>query len=723
MAWTCPFLAILGGSKLDMNSQLQGPRGRVSRSSIALIGCATALSVGFLDVALTVRTAPLEFGSIPFCLLVSAVTASAILAVFLALVSVAIAARPLLPKLRLTEWALGVASFLLVFFLFGTSYGFFQLSSKALATFSGSALGFALVVSLNVGFLIYSFAGRLGGVAERVFRPIALLTPLALAQFAVLLWLVTYRNESTGVSTHIAFGFLFVTTVVLVIKVAKKRWASALLGGLLAANLTLGLAGTLVSRETFAVPSKTDNERASPVPRVVLVTIDTLRQDYLSAYNPVAVPTPNMDALARDGVLFESAFSTSPWTKPAMASILTGLPVEVHGVTDPTSSLAQELPTLAEHMLKAGYRTAAIVRNPFLGPKASFSQGFMEYEMMGKTSHNLDVSSFGASFLGAASLLASLPKVSGYQIEERAQIWTPLITERAREWIEENHGDNFFLWIHYLDPHIPYAPPSGYRQEGRAPERVDQQLPSLDRIRQGNFVPSLEEREWIKELYAGEVRFVDHGLGRVLDLLKRLDIYDTSLVILTSDHGEEFWEHGGFEHGHSLYNELLRVPLIIKLPKGFSSARQRVAHAVSTQDLMATILDLCDISYDLAPLPSHSLVPLWGSSIVESREPLFSAGLLYYEDQTSVIFDQFKYVRFLISGREHLYNLEADPAEQKELGKQYEGVLETGRSLLARHQAQASELRTLFGLSGSENVELDDDTIRSLKALGYISEY
>jgi arylsulfatase A-like enzyme len=206
-----------------------------------------------------------------------------------------------------------------------------------------------------------------------------------------------------------------------------------------------------------------------------------------------------------------------------------------------------------------------------------------------------------------------------------------------------------------------------------------------------------------------------------LETLKRLGIYEQTLVVLTSDHGEEFWEHGGYEHGHSLFGEVLRVPLIFKLPLSRDGITDsEVSVPVSTESVMPTILELCGIEHDNR-FYADSLSSLWiRDSSSPELEPLVSSGTLYGEDREAVSFDFFKYVRFLKTGREELYDLDSDPKELNSLVMSHDEPLERARHLLNEHHARAQTARKQMGLVGEETIPLDKETIEALESLGYI---
>jgi len=384
---------------------------------------------------------------------------------------------------------------------------------------------------------------------------------------------------------------------------------------------------------------------------------------------------------------------------------MTGLSPSVHMTIRRGSKLQDRLLTLAEYMLDAGYFTAAIGSNPGLSSWRNISQGFIEYNFFPKP---LISSSFGARILGRL-----LPK------QFRSEASTHDLTELACSWLKENHNKDFFLWLHYFDPHLPYAPPPDFIKKSAPPPAIGTSFSKMKDVRGGYFVPSLAEREWIRELYRSEVRYVDKSFGTLLDTLKRLELYDESLIIFTSDHGEEFWEHGGFEHGHTLYNEVLWVPLMIKLP--LSASRGEIDKLVTTESIMPTILDICRIDYDSNYLSARSLSTLWEMNPnVFEEKPIVSTGVIYYEDRESVLFEGLKYIRSLLTNHEELYDLARDHKEQTCNLSSFTDKVQRARSILREHSERAKRLREHFGIINTEEVRLDNETIRKLKSLGYI---
>lgn len=307
--------------------------------------------------------------------------------------------------------------------------------------------------------------------------------------------------------------------------------------------LRVGFGGLALERREVLARTRASPER----PNVVLVLLDTLRADRTSAYGYARATTPHLDALARRGTLFEEADATSSWTWPSTASILTGLYPEEHGVEDAASSfLPEPIETLAEALQRVGVTTAAWSGSPLIVPDKRFDQGF-EF--------------FDASREGRL---------------RRSDIVLP----GALEWLESAGEWRFFLYLHLMEPHAPYVPLA----EGRAlfasevPTSFDPRKAidySWDLQREGfsargerrtEAVVSSEEQRWISELYDGCVWSADHYLGLLLARLEELGLTENTIVAVTSDHGEELFEHGLLTHAHGLHRELVRVPLVLAGP-------------------------------------------------------------------------------------------------------------------------------------------------------------
>jgi arylsulfatase A-like enzyme len=407
-------------------------------------------------------------------------------------------------------------------------------------------------------------------------------------------------------------------------------------------------------------------------PNVVLISIDTLRADHLGSYGDSRGLTPNLDRLAADGVIFRQTITAAPWTLPAMASILTGLTPRDHGAGritnghDPLgrSPLAPGVRTLAAALGEEGYRTHAIVTNPYLTLHYGLGAGFDGYE-------NLTVESefFLAGRETTANRLISWlwPDLV---IGDRGET----VSARAERWLARTGPPQpFFLWLHYVDPHAPYsdaglARHKSFRSDSLlAPSNGTESFtvltsPDVARLRSGEIRLSAAEKKGVRALYADEVRTVDAAVGSVLAALDRLGLRDSTLVVCVGDHGEEFWEHGGVEHGHTVYEELIRVPLLMRWPGHLPPGE--VMDAVSRViDIVPTVIELIGVPPERSD--GQSLLPLIRGEERGTRVAIVE-NLLFAEERVGIRTADRKYIRWE-SGKEEVYDLDADPAEQRDL--------------------------------------------------------
>jgi len=533
-----------------------------------------------------------------------------------------------------------------------------------------------------------------------------------------LVWLGTRPGGASALGGVLAVGVAGAAALGLAVLVRRRAARRSLWGAIVAmlvASLALG-GGDL--RAGGAGEAARDGERlragadGSPtipgrigrIQRVVLVVVDTLRRDALSCYSPGAGPTPHVDRLARDGVVFRQARSAAPWTLPAMASVLSGLGSDVHLTTQPGQRLPAEVPTLAEEFGAAGYRTGAIGENSILRRPSGLTQGFDEYDWYPR-------------FAPAPPLGAWLAeRLFGRRAKHH--LIADELTDRAIAWLDRHADEPTFLWLHYFDPHVPYAPPDDYMPSGPAPStELARGFFDLREVRLGHVVPNAAEKAWIRACYRGEVRFFDAEFGRLLAHLEERGWYDDTLIVFTSDHGEEFWEHNGFEHGHAVWEEVLGVPLIVKLPG--QALRKDVDVPVSTESIGPTIQALCG----LEGAERWTSPPLFARSsfdVTAAQRTLVSLGMLYYEERLAILDDGTKYVLFPDLGREELYELSRDPAERVDRSFERPDEIERFRALWGDRERRAAELRGHYGIEGAETVELDAADAAELRALGYV---
>ncbi|RMF93968.1 MAG: hypothetical protein D6734_08880 [Candidatus Schekmanbacteria bacterium] len=449
------------------------------------------------------------------------------------------------------------------------------------------------------------------------------------------------------------------------------------------------------------IPKKVEHK----IKRVILLTVDTLRYDVISSNGNKKFRTPSIDAIAADSVIFDNAYAPSSWTLPSFASLFTGVSPAVHLTTKLKSQLPSSFTTLAEYMKDDGYSTAAIGCNPILAMKSNnMSKGFVDYNFYPKRSLQNSIGEFILKkyFWNYFVLDASSEK----------------ITELSKDWLKKNRKKDFFLWIHYLDPHIPYSPPVKYIKEKEFLDANKRSFNNVVKVRKEPIKISEKERRRIRYLYEAEVRYVDDCIGDLIETLKALKIYRDTLIIFTSDHGEEFWEHNGFEHGHTLYNELIHIPLMIKLPD--ERITKRIKSSITLSSLFSTILDLCNINYQ-KNLCIEAPLPLNGNEEDKYNAEIFSSGNLYDEPKESLIRRGYKLIISEKTGIKELYDIIDDPREKFSLTTSYPQKVAELEKLIQKHLAKASIIhkKIEFGEMPS-TAEIDADTKKQLKALGYM---
>lgn len=309
---------------------------------------------------------------------------------------------------------------------------------------------------------------------------------------------------------------------------------------------------------------------------VLLVSIDSLRSDHLGCYGYKQPTSPVIDQLAQNGILFKNTISTTSWTLPAHISLFTSMDIMVHGVKEGVS-LHKDIGSLAQELKKNGYQTAAFCSSPYMNPAFGHDRGFDLY-------HNIDVADHRFK-----DTVIPPP-------EERdavhADVTSPEITELACEWLENNRRDPFFLFIHMWDVHYDYIPPEPYDRKFDPDYTGD--IDGRGFILNPKVNPEMNERDLkhIIALYDGEIAWVDFHLGLIIGKLKELGLFENTQIVVTADHGDEFFEHGGKGHRFTLYDEVVRIPLVIHGP-GKANGGLEISRQASIIDIAPTILDLC----------------------------------------------------------------------------------------------------------------------------------
>jgi arylsulfatase A-like enzyme len=435
-------------------------------------------------------------------------------------------------------------------------------------------------------------------------------------------------------------------------------------------------------------------DRGQP-PNVLIAVVDTLRADRLGAYGNPRGLTPFLDSLAARGTVFANAYSTTSWTCPAVASLMTSRYPTQHRVVSFASQLGDDEVTLAETMRPLRYVSGGFSANFRLLSSLGYAQGFDHWE---------------------ADLKPGAAELSGTELGGQALAWLD------RSW-NAAAGRPALLYLQYLEPHAPYAPPDPYRSRFRDP--------GTDAGDDADLNAKLVSMRWheltkadvqrLESLYDGEVATVDEQLRQLFAELERRHFLDRAIVVVTADHGEEFWEHGGLTHGITLYNECVHVPLIVVAPG--QRAGQHVTENVSLVDIAPTLVDLLGLPAephfegrslapllrDGAPASSGGVAP----PVILQLEPT-GYGLDTREHAAGIVQDSSKLL-LRRSGHTEAYDLHADPGEQNANPASLAGAadalartLETTQTDLARRAS-----------SGEHRAPLDEATREKLRALGY----
>lgn len=395
-------------------------------------------------------------------------------------------------------------------------------------------------------------------------------------------------------------------------------------------------------------------------PNIVLIVADTLRADAVD-WSGGSGPASGFATLGADGTIFERAYAQSSWTRPSVASILTGVYPSVHGAVQKMDFLPDRVLTLAEALREQGYWTAAFTTNINVTPVFNFDQGFDEF-------HYLEPS----FYFGASDSATGLAAYKGLRVLRERLAGSRMyfqhyyqdarvVNEQVRAWLAEKPPEPFFLFIHYMDPHDPYFE---IPYNGRGVARV--MTPSPDPADAGR----------LRELYAEDVAYLDAHLATLLDNLRERGVYDRSVVAMTADHGEEFYEHEGWWHGTSLYDEVLHVPLVFKQAGSGKTARagepapersggERRGDLARTIDIAPTLMAAAGL-----PVPGSFL----GIDLFTARvtEPLLAEEDLEGNRLASLRSDDWKLI-LANPGNPRglpptaLFDLAADPREQRNL--------------------------------------------------------
>lgn len=427
----------------------------------------------------------------------------------------------------------------------------------------------------------------------------------------------------------------------------------------------------------------------------ILISIDTLRPDYLGCYDPARKTSPVLDALAADGVRFEHVTSASPWTLPSHASMLTGLYPNHHGVRTHETRLPDSVVTLAEEFKQKGYETFAVVNTHNVGGEQfALSQGFDHFRYIDETLEDQATMQLKTLNCGDSIVLT------------------------AKEMLRQrDESKPFFLFLHFYDVHTDFTPKDEFRAKFVEPYagRLTGRTTQLVDVRKKEERLSEADVRWLKQMYEAEIRQLDELLGRFFGWLDEEGVGDETLFVVTSDHGEEFQEHGSVLHGRTYYEEVIRIPLLMKGPG--LPAGTVVATPAHTIDVVPTILAHMGIPSSQAR-DGLDLSPTWKGGTLPERT-LFSEadhniridGVDVHDILKMVRKGDTKLVHDTHRKKNELYDLGRDPLEQRDLSAADAARLAELEAELARFVAGAKASEAVAPPTAEE--------LRILEELGY----
>jgi arylsulfatase A-like enzyme len=467
-------------------------------------------------------------------------------------------------------------------------------------------------------------------------------------------------------------------------------------------------------------------EGANSNPNVVLIVLDTARPDHFSLYGYDRLTTAFLDSLAVDAFVFEEAISPAPWTLPAHASIFTGLYPAAHGASWKMRNLDDEFVTMAEFLAASGYQTVGISNNAMVRKGNGLVQGFDTYAEMWRERI-------------ANPTLKDMVEWKVLEVREKWDGGAMRTNQWIFDWFRSIYDDTkpFFLFVNYMELHQGFQSPGAYRKSFITLD-VGQKLESIDSfdlysIIAGELQVSEQEYEILRDLYDGDLLYLDTRVGELVRFLELSGLLKNTLLVITSDHGENLGEHGMIDHQLNLFDTLLRVPLVVKFPSMMDSIEMNPGQ-VQTLDIFPTVMTLLGADPDSFPFPIQGRSLIRGNdkgkerayTISEYKPP--SSQIQYYQEKYpmvdltiydreiwSIRTDSLKYIGYS-RGPGELFDISRDPNEETDLAGE--------RTDMAKKLENT--YRQWFGsFSPAVNVEdegeIDEETLKVLKALGYVN--
>ena len=462
-------------------------------------------------------------------------------------------------------------------------------------------------------------------------------------------------------------------------KILKGTFREHLPEGLTTLNLT-ATEPTIVSKAWVRVPAPPpSNKLSKPLANVLVYLVDTARADKFQPWNPkTRVKTPGLSSFAKSAAVFDHAHTQENWTKPSVATLLTGLLPWQHTATSDDAVVPRSVTMLSETLRDSGFYTGAFIANGYVSGKFGFRQGWNTFRNY---------------------------------IREGRRTQARFVATDVLDWLDKRpHDKRFFLYVHTIDPHVPYIPPPDLLKlydpspyDGPIDFREDREL--LEKIKRGSIKPNKRDKRRLEALYDGELSYHDVHFASIIDALKKRKLHRDTVVVFTSDHGEEMFDHDSVGHGHSQYEELLHIPYVIRIP-GIDAGH--VGYPVGLVDVVPTVLDALDQTPP-SNMAGTSLLPLMRGVLPDAPKFVVSG---FKDGWRTVQTKRYKLIQ-RTENKAMLFDLKTDPDEQSPI---------EDRPRLLRY------MRGLMGLAlskvtpkvQSKTTTIDASTEAQLRALGYV---
>jgi arylsulfatase A-like enzyme len=437
-----------------------------------------------------------------------------------------------------------------------------------------------------------------------------------------------------------------------------------------------------------AVPNKPEL-RGIEKSNLIVILLDAANPSHFGGYGYERDTTPNIDRLARDGVLFSQAYAHAPNTRASTASLFTSTYPPTHRVIAPDTMLSDEAVSWAEGLRDAGFKTFAATSNVQVSPVYNLLHGFDE-------------------------------TVELYKDKKGGVVLAQEFLAPVGEWLETNRSEQFFMYLHVLQPHAPYNPPppaggafsSGYTGPLKDVRRLNPRTIKLLDLRP-------EDLAYLVAKYDENLLYADSFVGDLVGLLSRYDLLEDSILLITADHGEAFLTHGHVGHSSSVYDDEVRIPLIMRFPARYDLGGQKIGAVVQSIDLMPTFLDLFEAPYAGQEMQGRSLLPLLVGQSDKIHEDIatFFGRLSPEGTQVASALRGERYKFFEYRSRRYLFDLQADPAEQINIYLSKPVIAGYYVQRLKKLQREWSEGQSL---AAESKISLDEDIKEQLRSLGYI---